>query len=39
MKTYRERLDECYTAALDADDVNLAVEVADRMKGLPIEAD
>lgn len=34
---YADKLDECYKKALEQDDVNLALEIADRMKGLPAE--
>jgi Zn-dependent peptidase ImmA (M78 family) len=35
-KTYREMLEECYKKAIEADDVNLAVEIAERLKTAPV---
>ena len=32
--TQMERLEECYNAAYNADDINLCLEIADRMKML-----
>lgn len=38
MTSYREMLDQCYKKALEQDDTNLAVEIADKLKGLaPID--